>query len=90
MTNFVTTFLARILAAWIAGAVSWLGVKYGITIDDAAQQAFVEHLVGVVIPLFMTLYALFHRTFSKKTNPGDAASGHLAAKESSETALLKL
>lgn len=89
MQNLLTSFAARILGAWIAALASWLLVKYGVTVDVEAQQQLTEHLVGVVIPTFLTLYAVAHRLVSKKTNPGDAASTHLAAKESDEAANLK-
>lgn len=82
-------FLSRIIAAWIAGLCGWLMAKYGIGIDPANQAELVGHLVGVIIPVMTTIYAVAHKLLSKKTNPGDAASSHLAERESAETAQLK-
>lgn len=82
-------FLARILAAWIAGLAGWLMVKFGIAITPEDQANFVTHLVGIVIPAMTTIYAIIHKMVSKKLNPGDAASSHLAEREASETAAIK-
>lgn len=82
-------FIARIIAAWIAGLAGWLMVKFGIGISAEDQANFTTHLVGIVIPVMTTLYAVAHKLLSKKTNPGDAASSHLAAREDTETAQLK-
>lgn len=89
MQNIISTFLARILGAWIAGLAAFLYTKYGVTMDSEAQKAFTEHLVGIIIPTFMTVYALAHRFISKRLNPGDAASGHLAEREAVETERIK-
>lgn len=89
MQNIISTFLARVLGAWIAGLAAFLYTKYGVTMDTEAQKQFTEHLVGVIIPTFMTIYALAHRWISKRLNPGDAASSHLAERESVEAQRIK-
>lgn len=85
----VVVLLSRIVAAWLAGFFGWLSIKFGIDIGSAEQQQLVQGIVGVILPIFITLYAVFHKTISRWTNPGDAASSHLAAKESAEVAVLK-
>lgn len=85
----VVVVLSRIIAAWLAGFFGWLAIKFGIDVGAEAQQSLVQGIVGIIIPLFVTLYAVFHKTISRWTNPGDAASSHLAKKESAETAVLK-
>lgn len=82
-------FISRIVAAWVAGLASWLLVKFGIGISVEDQANVVEHLVGIIIPVGMTCYAIVHKLLSKRTNPGDAASSTLAASEASETSVLK-
>lgn len=74
MTEFVTAWLGRILAAAIAGACAWLLVRYGITIDATTQQHLVEALVGIVLPVFVALYGVLHKLIDAKLNPGDAAA----------------
>lgn len=87
--GLIQTAGARILAAWIAALASYLLAKYGVTIDANDQASIVTHLLGVAIPVFMTIYAIVHKVLNKKMNPGDAASVHLADKESGEAAQLK-
>lgn len=82
-------FLSRIIAAWVAGLASWLLAKYGVTIDANNQTEIVGHIVGIIIPLGTTIYAVVHRLLSKFFNPGDAASKHLAERETAETHQLK-
>lgn len=82
-------FIARIVAAWVAGIAGWLMVKFGIGISPEDQTNFTTHLVGVIIPTIFTIYGIAHKLLSKHTNPGDAASSHLAAREDTETAQLK-
>jgi len=89
MGNLISTFGARIIGTWVAAGASWLLVHKGIAVDDTIQQQVTEHIVGLVLPTFMTVYALVHRGTSKKLNPGDAASSHLAEKEASEAEVLK-
>lgn len=87
--EFISTILGRVLAAWLAGLCTYLAVKWGIVIDSDTQRQFVEHLVGIIIPLLLTLYSIFHKVFNKKLNPGDAASTHLAEREKAQAATLK-
>lgn len=87
--NFLTPVIGRILAAWIAALASWLMVKYGITISPDNQAGIVGHMVSIIIPAFLTIYAIAHKVLNKHFNPGDAASSHLADKEAGEAAVLK-
>lgn len=89
MIGAITTFLSRIIGAWIAGLASWLMVRYGVEFDTTAQQDITENLVGVIIPTMLTIYSLAHRAFSKKINPGDAAGAHVAAAEKRQSVELK-
>lgn len=87
--NLLSTFLSRVLAAWLAGGAAWLLVRYDILVDTETQKQLVEHLVGVILPVVLTLYAVAHKLVSKKTNPGDTASSHLSEKLSTEAERLK-
>jgi hypothetical protein len=75
MIAFVTAWIGRLLAAWIAGFFGWLMVRYGIAVPDAAQTKLVEAIVGVVIPIAISLYAIVHKLIDAKVNPADAAKG---------------
>lgn len=87
--NLIRVVFGRILAAWLAGLAGWLMMHYGIVLDDTTQKELLEHLLGVILPVFITLYSIFHKVFNKKLNPGDAASSHLAEQESVEADRLK-
>lgn len=87
--SFLQTVLARILAAWIAGLAGFLMAKFDIGIKPEDQAAIVTHLVGIIIPTIMTVYALVHKLLNKHLNPGDAASTHLAEKQAIEATRLK-
>lgn len=87
--DFIQTWIGRVLAVWIAGLCTWLLVHFGVAVDTAQQKAFVEHLVGVIIPILLTIFSILHKLFDRHFNPGDAASTHIAAKESREAAQLR-
>jgi hypothetical protein len=89
MNNFVDTYLARIVGVLVASLCSWLAVKYGFKFDNEAQGKIVENIVGIMQLMWGLVYIFTHRTTSKQTNPGDAASSHLAAVEKKEAQQLK-
>lgn len=93
MLNALRPFLARIIASAVAGLAAWLAAHWTIELDADARQQITE--AGLVLALAVaqwigtTVYGLVHRALSKRLNPGDAASSHLAAVEQRETAHLK-
>lgn len=88
LSGFVSTFLARIVGLAVAGVAGYALAHWGFNLDAASQQQLVQDFVGIVMTM-LGAYAATHRTVSKFTNPGDAAGAHLAAKESSESTVLK-
>jgi hypothetical protein len=89
MNNFTKTYLARIIGVVIATIAARFAVKYGIQVDDKAQAKLVEDIVTWMQFVFGIIYAVSHRTVSKTTNGGDAASSHLATVENEEVSRLK-
>lgn len=89
MLTFLRPILARLLAAWIAAGCGWLLLRFGLTIDADTQTHFVEALIGVILPLFLSLYAVAHKLLNQRLNPGDTASAPLAEKSQAEAARLK-
>ncbi len=88
LSNLASTFLARFVGIAVAGIAGFLMTHYGFSVDTATQQELATKIVGL-ITVMLAAYVAGHRTTSKITNPGDAASSHLAAKESSEATILK-
>lgn len=93
MLNALRPFLARIIASAVAGLAAWLAAHYTIELDTDAQQQVTEGALVLALAiaqwLATTVYGVVHRALSKRLNPGDAASSHLAAVEQRETAHLK-
>lgn len=87
--EFVQTWLARALAAWVAGLAGWLAVRFGFDFSSDQQKALVEHLVGIIVPLVLTVYSILHKSLNKRINPGDAASTHLMNSEVREANMLR-
>lgn len=86
ITEFLSAWLGRVLAIWIAALAAWLLVHFGIAIPVEARTKLVEALVGVVIPILISLYAIVHKLIDRKLNPGDAAAPQLVANEKIEHA----
>lgn len=89
LVRFLQTFLARVIAAWIAALAGFLLTKYGIEFSSEDQKLLVEHIVGIILPVMLTAYAVIHKLISKQTNPGDTASGHLAEAQATEASRLQ-
>lgn len=89
MNNFIKTFAARLIGGLVASATAWLAVRYGLEVNADDQAKLVTDIVATLMTIYSVVYPLVHRTVSKKTNPGDAASSHLAGVEARETARLK-
>lgn len=87
LRNAWTTYGGRaigVAAGWIVGKliVAPLAAK-GISVTPEVQQAaetIISHSVDAAAGMVGT-YVLAHRGASKFINPGDAASGHIAAEE---------
>lgn len=88
IAEFLGTILGRVIAAWIAGLATFLMTKYGVLIDAEQQKHLVEYTVGLILPLFITIYSILHKVLNKKLNPGDAASVHIAEQEKTEHSVL--
>jgi uncharacterized membrane protein (DUF441 family) len=86
--DLLRPYLSRLIAAALAGLVTWLAGK-GIALDDTSVHTLTEAGVVVALTVFQALYAIIHRTIDKKVNPGDAASSHIAAASKLESAELK-
>lgn len=80
---------SRVIGAWVAAAAVYLSSKFGIVLDDNAQEQIMAGAIAVAFALAQTIYAIVHRVIDKRVNPGDAASSHLAAVEKQETTRLK-
>lgn len=66
-------FLSKMIAAAVVPALAWVAAKTGYA--DFADERFAEIIAGAVLWLVLTLT---HTAVSKKTNPGNTASAHLA------------
>ena len=80
-------FIAKFLAPLIGLAVTWINKRFGIVFTDAETQQVLASLVDLVVFSISTGFAGV--LINKKVNPGNAASAHLAGKESSEATVLK-
>lgn len=89
MWAFIRPILSRVLASWIAAIAIWLAAHYNVVLDETAQQQLAAGFLAMLFAIGQTVYAVVHRVADKKLNPGDAASNHLADKESTEAAVLK-
>lgn len=68
--------LARLLGNAVAAVCAWLFAKYALDVDAETQRTIVD----VILIVFgaMVTRDVTHRMASKKINPNDAASKHLA------------
>lgn len=69
-------YLPRLIANVVAAVCTWLFTKYGLKVRPETQQLVGEILLALVA--YMMVRDPTHRLFSKKMNPNDAASKHLA------------
>ncbi len=85
MNGIIRSVAGRILGAWVATAITWLGARYGLTMDSTGQQKLVADLIGMVLLIWGTIYPLVHRWFDAKHNPVDAAAPGEAQRSYSAT-----
>lgn len=78
MTAFdsLRPFLPRIIGNLVGAVCAWLFTKYGLKVSPETQQLVGEILLAVLTA--MTVRDVTHRVASKRMNPTDAASKHLA------------
>jgi hypothetical protein len=88
MIDSLRPFIARYIALAIAWLVAHYAIKFGVSVDNQAQQALANEVVNIVCEI-IGIYAGSHKALNKIFNPGDAASSHLAADEKRETESLK-
>ena len=88
MLDALRPFIARLVGTFIAAISGWLVAK-GVEIDQETQAQLVNSLTLLLWPLMTVVYAVVHKVVSKWTNPGDAASSHLAVAEKIETQNIK-
>ncbi len=77
-------FLSKIIAAAVVPMLAWIAARTGYA--DFADERFAEIISGSVLWLVLTLT---HTAASKKTNPGNTASAHLAKEQAATTVELK-
>lgn len=78
-------FLSKIIAPLIVSALAWAANKTGVVALTDTQ--FQETMIAVVM---WAITSITHTAISKKTNPGNTASAHLAAISKVESERLKV
>lgn len=76
----VRTWLARVIAALIAGAMTWLSRKgfLAVVLDADEQARLTEFTIITLTTLWGTYYGPLHKLINARINPNDGATPKLA------------
>lgn len=85
LDNLLETYGSRVVAGLVASAAAYAETRFQIVIAPDTKAS----MVGGALATYGTIYPIIHRTLSKRWNPGDAASSHIATVEKVEAKQLK-
>lgn len=88
MLNALRPFLAALLMIPLLSLAGY-ATAHGIEITDTQVHKAVDYTLEFAFPVLAGLSVIVRRAIDKKTNPGNAASSHLATALKSESLAIK-